>query len=135
MFKNALSLLKSLRKIVLTDEDEIWVDYENKFFKRVRLVTEEDSEFPFPENESSVVGLLRYLREEGYIVISPDMEYLTLTYKAFYYEELQAEIIRLFILRSVVVPIAISIATNLFIYLIQETGAPLQLLLQRWLQL
>ena len=134
MLKNALSLMRSLRKIVLTDEDEIWIDYDNKFFKRVRLTCECDLEFPFPPDEPSVIGLLKYLQEGGYIVLSSDIEYLTLTYKAFYYESLRHDERLLFIRHSVLVPIFLSLATNALIYLIQVSGTPLISLLQQWLQ-
>lgn len=122
MFKNALSLMKKLRKIVLTDEDEIWIDYENKTFKRVRLAAEQELELPFPSHEYSTIGLLKYLHQGGYIVISSDNEYLTLTYKAFYYERIhRAETIQ-YIKRSILVPIFLTLTTNFILFLIKTAG-------------
>ena len=122
MFKNALSLMKKLRKIVLTDEDEIWIDYKNKTFKRVRLVTEQELELPFPSHEYSTIGLLKYLQQEGYVVISSNGEYLTLTYKAFYYEKIHFSETIQYIKRSILVPIFLTLATNFILFLIKTAG-------------
>lgn len=134
MIKSAESLLLSLRSLVQTDEDEIWIDSETKSFHRVRLIMELDLHIPFPPNEPSVFGLLYYLNKEGYIVLEPHEEYLTLTYRAFYYEEFKRDERRTFFRRSVLIPILISLTTNALIFLVQQTGLSVLSLLSQWLQ-
>lgn len=133
MIKNAESLLKSLRTLVRTDEDEIWIDNDTKTFHRLRFVTESDTCIPFPPNEPSVLGLIYYLRNEGYIVLDHREEYLTLTYKAFYYEEFNRDECLTFIKRSVLIPIFLSLATNALLFFTQQTGASLLSLLKQWI--
>lgn len=133
MIKNAESLLKSLRSLVRTDEDEIWIDSDTKTFHRLRLAAESDTLIPFPPNESSVFGLLHYLHKEGFIILDSQEEYLTLTYKAFYYEEFNRNERLTFIKRSVLIPIFLSLATNALLFFTQQTGASLLSLLKQWI--
>ena len=122
MFKNALSLLKKLRKIVLTDEDEIWIDYKNETFERVQIITDQKLKFQFPAHEPSIAGLLNYLHQEGYIVMSSDNRYLTLTYKAFYYERIHLTETIQYIKRSILVSIFLTLTTNFILFLIKTAG-------------
>lgn len=133
MIKSAESLLKSLRTLVRTDEDEIWIDNHTKTFHRLRIITEADTCIPFPQNEPSVLGLIYYLQNEGFIVLDSREEYLTLTYKAFYYEEFNRDERLTFIKRSFLIPIFISLATNALLFLTQQTGASLLALLKQWI--
>ena len=55
-------------------------------------------------------------------MINSDNEYLTLTYKAFYYERIhRAETIQ-YIKRSILVPIFLTLATNFILFLIKTAG-------------
>lgn len=135
MIKNAKTLLFDLRSLVNTDEDEIWIDSNAKTFHRLHLATEPDTFIPFPSGEPSVLGLLRYLSKEGYIILDSQEEYLTLTYKAFYYESFVRDERRAFIRHSVLIPIFITLASNAVLFLIQQTGSSVLSLLMQWLRL
>lgn len=139
MFKNALKLMRQLRSLVVNDSDEIWIDYENKTFSRVHDANGPICEVPFPENEASVSGLLYYLQDEGLIRIEPNEEYLSLTYKAFYYEKLHRSETISYIKKSVLVPIFLTLATNFILFLIHLIGlfdiSPLLQLLRQLAQL
>lgn len=113
MIRNAYKLLKSLKSIVNTDEDEIWIDYENKRFELVHDERMSSRGFSFPSKEPSVKGLLDYLCENGYIVMEQNNEYCKLTYKALYYNQIiRNERIRYF-LHSIFVPITLSVITSI----------------------
>ncbi len=113
MIHSAYKLLKSLINLVETDEDEIWIDYENKRFERVHDDTKPDFGCSFPPKEPSVKGLLDYLQENGYIIMEGYNEYCTLTYKALYYKQIvRNERLRYF-LCSVFVPIILSVITSI----------------------
>lgn len=134
MFKNALKLMRQLRSLVINDSDEIWIDHENKTFSRVHDANGPIREVPFPENEASVSGLLYYLQDEGLIKIESNEEYLSLTYKAFYYEKIRSYERTQFVLKSVLVPIAVTLATNFVLILMQAARMSLLSLLQQLLQ-
>lgn len=134
MFKNALKLMRQLRSLAINDSDEIWIDHENKTFSRVHDANGPIREVPFPENEASVSGLLYYLQDEGLIIIESNEEYLSLTYKAFYYEKIRNYERTQFVLKSVLVPIAVTLATNFVLLLMQAAGMSLLSLLQQLLQ-
>lgn len=134
MFKNALKLMRQLRSLAINDSDEIWIDHENKTFSRVHDANGPIREVPFPENEASVSGLLYYLQDEGLIKIESNEEYLSLTYKAFYYEKIRNYERTQFVLKSVLVPIAVTLATNFVLLLMQAAGMSLLSLLQQLLQ-
>lgn len=113
MLHSAYKLLKSLKNIVSTDEDEIWVDYENKRFELVHDDGKPSIGLSFPSKEPSVKGLLDYLCENGYIVMEQNDEYFKLTYKALYYNQIvRNERIRYF-LHSIFVPIILSVITSI----------------------
>lgn len=113
MIHNAYKLMKSLRSIVNDDDDEIWIDYEHKMFQKVREANQPERSSPFPSNEPSVQGLLKNLRDEGYITLDNLGEYCSLTYKALYYEQIVRHDRIQYLLRSIFVPIILSIITSI----------------------
>lgn len=113
MIHSAYKLMCYLKKMVNTDKDEIWIDYENSRFSRVHEGTEPSVYYPFPSNEPSISGLLKYLHDEGYIILEDNGEYCTLTYKALYYTQtIRQERLR-YALNSIFVPIILSIITSI----------------------
>lgn len=139
MFKNALTLMRQLRTLIVNESDEIWIDYENKMFSRLQDEHGPVLESPFPKNEASVSGLLCYLQDEGFVNLDPHDPYIVLTYKALYYEKLRRSEIIEYIKKSVLVPIFLTLATNFILFLIRLAGiidiTPLLQLLQRLAQL
>lgn len=131
MIRSSYRLLKVLLKIVSKDDDEIWIDWENKKFEKVHDATTPDASRPFPSKEPSVSGLLTNLKEEGYIKIDANQEYCSLTYKALYYKQIRHKERIHYFLKSIFVPIVLSLITSV----IANIALPLLLeLLQGYLR-
>ena len=113
MIHSAYKLMSYLKKMVNTDKDEIWIDYENSQFSRTHDATEPSIYYPFPLNEPSVSGLLKYLHDEGYIILEDNGEYCTLTYKALYYDQTIRQERLHYVLNSIFVPIVLSVITSI----------------------
>lgn len=113
MIYNARRLIKSLRKIVDSDTDSIWIDYRNNSFQKVHDASTPDASRAFPKNEPSVQGLLKYLEDEGYIIFEHDHEYFSLTYKALYYRQIVVHEKLRYLLQSILVPIILSVITSI----------------------
>lgn len=124
MIHNAYKLMKKLKRLVDTDDDQIWIDYETKTFHKIHDATTADVSFPFPKNEPSVRGLLKNLHDEGYIIIEEGGEYCSLTYKSLYYEQIKKSNLICYTLQSIFVPILLSfittVITNLALPLLSE---------------
>lgn len=112
--------MMSLKKLAFYDTDEIWIDYEHKRFVKVHDLSMPEVSLPFPKNEPSVSGLLKNLSDEGFLEFESE-EYITLTYKSFYYSQIvRQERVRYF-LRSVFVPIIVAFITTLITNLVSPT--------------
>lgn len=112
MIHNAYKLMEKLKRLVDTDDDQIWIDYKTKTFHKVHDATTTDVSFPFPKNEPSVQGLLKNLRDEGYIIIEEDGEYCSLTYKSLYYEQIKRSNLIRYFFRSIFVPVLLAFITT-----------------------
>lgn len=112
MIYSARRLIKSLRKIVDNDNDSIWIDYANKTFQKVQNEAVPDVSCAFPKNEPSIQGLLKYLEDGGYI-LRHNHEYISLTYKALYYHQIVIHEKVQYFLRSIFVPIILSVVTSI----------------------
>lgn len=134
MIKSAYSLMKSLLQLVSSDEDIIWIDYDNCKFFRARDGAESEKSLPFPSKEPSVRGLLKLLHDDGFIILQNRYEYCTLTYKAFYFNEFRKEEIALFWKRSVWIPFAVAVLGNIVVEIFKATAPSVLLLLQQWQQ-
>lgn len=113
MIYNAYKLMCTLKKIADTDKDSIFIDYKNSRFFKVYDGTEPFISQPFPKNEPSVRGLLHHLRDGGFITLEEDEEYCSLTYKALYYGQIIWQKRLSYVLRSIFVPIILSIITSI----------------------
>ncbi len=112
MIQNSYHLLKTLLEIVDKDDDSIWIDWENKQFCKVHDSATPEVIRAFPSNEPSLSGLLLLLEDEGYIKMYENQEYCSLTYKAFYYKQLKSQERLQYFLKSVCIPIIISLVTS-----------------------
>lgn len=120
MIRNSYHLLMSLKTLVSSDTDEVWIDYENEKFVKVHDASEPENSIPFPRNEPSVKGLLKNLSSEGFLVFDGE-EYFSLTYKALYYSQIiRQERVQYFIC-SIFVPIILSFVTTLITNLLSPT--------------
>lgn len=113
MIRSAYKLMKLLNTIVDNDEDDIWIDYERNLFSDVKEANQPKTIRPFPRNEPSVAGLLKLLKDDGYITIDPLEEYCQLTYKSLYYKEIVRHERLHYFLQSIFVPIVLSIITSI----------------------
>lgn len=112
MIKSSYLLMRSLKKLVSLDTDEIWIDYENKRFTKVCDASSATIFISFPQNEPSINGLLKNLSDEGFIEFDGE-EYFTLTYKSLYYSQIVRKERIDYLLKSVFVPIILSFTTTL----------------------
>lgn len=132
MIKSSRRLMMSLKKLASFDTDEIWIDYENEKFTKVRVTSSPKSFIPFPKNEPSINGLLENLSDEGFIEFdNNDKEYFTLTYKSLYYSQIIHKERIDYFLKSVFVPIILSFVTTLITNLLTPN---LLLMLLEYLQ-
>lgn len=132
MIKSSRRLMMSLKKLVSFDTDEIWIDYENERFTKIRVTPSLESFIPFPKNEPSINGLLENLSDEGFIKFdNNNNEYFTLTYKSLYYSQIIRKERIDYFLKSVFVPIILSFVTTLITNLLTPN---LLLMLLEYLQ-
>lgn len=134
MIKSAYSLMKSLLHLVSSDQDLIWIDYENCKFIRVHDGSEPELSVAFPPGEPSIRGLLKLLHDGGFIILQNHNEYCTLTYKSFYYDEFRREEVASFWKRSIWIPLAVAVLGNIAVEIFKATAPLVSLLLQQWLQ-
>lgn len=122
MIDSAYKLMKSLLKLADSDDDDVWIDYENERFVRVHNASDPLVFVPFPASEPSVHGLIKYLHDEGCISPCSNPEYFSLTYKAFYYDEFHKEECRDFRRKSFFIPFAVAVFGNILVELFKATS-------------
>lgn len=122
MIRPARKMLKALRSIVKTEDDVIFIAYQDKTLSLVHNANTPTISIPFPVKDPSPQGTIKALEHDGYISIREDygFQYCTLTYKAFHKRRLLLEDIRSFVIRSIIIPISVSIVTTLIILLLQS---------------
>lgn len=135
MINSAYKLMSSLLKLAGSDDDEIWIDFENKRFVKVRDASEPIISVPFPKREPSVYGLVKLLYEEDFISShNPDLEYFSLTYKAFYYNQFRKEDYRNTFKKSVLIPFFVAVFGNIAVEIFKTTAPLVLQLFLQWLQ-
>lgn len=130
MLIQAKKLMDSALKIASSENDVIWVDYKNNRLSLVQDASNPDICEPFPSGLRCAKGLIAYLEENGYIEYCGTKNYFRLTYKSFYYTEIQKEEIWNNRKRSIFIPLCVAILGSVAIELLKN-AVPLVLL---WLQ-
>lgn len=122
MIYPARKMLKALRSIVETEDDEIFISFQDKIIFLVQDANRPSISKPFPVKDPSPQGTFKALEQDGYISINEELgfQYCKLTYKAFHKRKLYLEDIRSFVIKSVIIPISVSILTTLIILLLQS---------------
>lgn len=134
MINQARKLMEAALCVVNSENDVVWVDYENKRFSLVRDANLPHVYSSFPGEQPYVKGLITYLHENGYITYQMDENHFYLTYKAFYYDEFHKEERFDFWKRSVYIPLVVAIIGNIAVELFKTTGPLVLQALLQWLQ-
>lgn len=119
MIKNASRILRISKTLVDNEDDEIWVDYDNKHFLKVIEANQVEKSALFPNNEPALKSTLSKLENEGYIK-STGINYYKLTEKGFHYYRYVFSDIRSFLFRSIITPIIVSALTTLITLWLKE---------------
>ena len=134
MINQARKLMEAALCVVNSENDVVWVDYENKRFSLVRDANLPHVYSSFPGEQPYVKGLITYLHENGYITYQMDENHFYLTYKAFYYDEFHKEERLDFLKKSVYIPLAVAVIGNIAFELFKATAPLLWQALLQWPQ-
>lgn len=118
MIKHARVILKSLTKLVISEDEVIWIDFDNQTFHQVTEKSIPSRSCAFPKNEPALKSLLRKLSEEGYICLGNNFDYCSVTEKGLHYNAYRMENIRSFFVRSILTPVLVSFFTTLLTLLL-----------------
>lgn len=107
-------VLKDLLKCQIEEGSEIHVEYENEQLLCLEREKWKSNVVPFRYSANEMKSILNNLREEGCISSDSDWFYtLTVTHYGNHTRQRRAELIADFLLKSVLVPIAVSVVTAL----------------------
>lgn len=116
MMKHCKKVLKELRKLSCNSDTEITFLGESTSFC---LSNSYQTTYDYSKYQKEISSILNQLNNDGYIVFHSNPNDFSLTARGLHPFRFQWEIIKLFLIKSIIVPIIVSIITSLIVILLK----------------
>lgn len=115
----SMIFLKQLKTIQKTEHGMLWIDYDNSQITNVICTGEEEKAISFSKIHGDVYLLVNYLQERN-LIQNLGNSTIRLTHGGFHFWQTMFSELVSFVIRSILVPICVSILTTITLFCLER---------------